>query len=92
MDYISLISSQFGAPVWLLYTIIVWSAVWKLLALWKSARKTQIVWFVILGVINTLGILEILYIYIFSEMKPKKKSPASVKKKTVKKKSSQRKR
>lgn len=56
--------------------ISVWSLVWKGLALWKSARKTHLVWFIVLLVVNTVGILEILYIYIFSEMrKGKTKAP-----------------
>jgi hypothetical protein len=47
--------------------LIIWTAVWKALALWKSARKGDVVWFVVMTVVNTLGILEILYIYIFSK-------------------------
>jgi len=42
--------------------IIGWSLLWKGLALWKSARNEQKIWFVILLVVNTLGILEILYL------------------------------
>ena len=49
--------------------VIIWSQVWKLLALWKSARKGSSVWFVVLALLNTIGILEILYIFVFSEMK-----------------------
>jgi len=54
--------------VFLIVVIGVWSLVWKGLALWKSAGKGQKVWFVVLLVFNTIGILEILYIYIFSKM------------------------
>jgi hypothetical protein len=42
--------------------VIIWSVVWKGLALWKSAREGSKVWFVVLLVVNTLGILEILYL------------------------------
>lgn len=45
----------------------IWSLIWKGLALWKAARQDSKVWFVALLIINTLGILEILYIYIFSK-------------------------
>jgi hypothetical protein len=65
------LSSMIGIPIWIFLVILVWSSVWKLIALWKSARKNRIVWFIVLALINTLGILEILYIYIFSEMKSK---------------------
>lgn len=47
--------------------VIVWSAVWKGMALWKAARQGDKIWFVILLFVNTLGILEILYIYVFSK-------------------------
>ena len=73
MGYLREVIIQYGIPIWLLVVIIVWSAVWKLLALWKSARKNHLVWFIVLALINTVGILEILYVYIFSEMKFNKK-------------------
>ncbi len=46
---------------------VVWSLVWKGLALWKAAKEGNKVWFVVMLVVNTLGILEILYIYVFSK-------------------------
>lgn len=49
------------------FLLILWSVVWKGMALWKSARLGNKVWFVVMLVINTLGILEILYIYVFSK-------------------------
>ena len=86
MGYFANISVALGIPIWALLVAIAWSFVWKLLALWKSARKGSVVWFIVLALVNTLGILEILYIFVFSEMgkKPQKKS--------VRKKSSKRKR
>lgn len=42
---------------------LIWSFLWKGLALWKSASKKQLIWFIALLVINTMGILEILYIF-----------------------------
>jgi hypothetical protein len=49
--------------------LFAWVVVWKGFALWKAARQDQRWWFVVLLVINTLGILEILYIYVFSNRK-----------------------
>lgn len=46
-----------------LLILIIWSLFWKGLALWKAAGKRQIIWFVIFLVVNTVGILEILYIF-----------------------------
>ena len=63
--------------------IMIWSLLWKGLALWKSARKGNLVWFILLLVINTAGILEILYIFIFSKLG--KKERQKVKRKTAKK-------
>lgn len=47
--------------------LVVWSIVWKGLALWKSARNGDKWWFIALLFINTAGILEILYIYVFGK-------------------------
>jgi MFS superfamily sulfate permease-like transporter len=58
-------------PVWVKVTLLllaVWSLIWKGLALWKSARLNQPLWFLLLLVVNTMGILEILYIYVFSNL------------------------
>mgnify|MGYP001559486187 CR=1 FL=1 len=47
--------------------LLLWSLFWKGLALWKSARGSHKWWFVILLLVNTAGILDILYIYVFSK-------------------------
>ena len=56
-------------PKWLLGLILAWSLFWKGLAMWKSAHKNSPIWFIIILVTNTIGILEILYLYVFSEIK-----------------------
>ncbi len=50
---------------WLLGILIVWSLIWKGIALWHSARNTQAAWFVAILIINTVGILEIVYLLFF---------------------------
>jgi len=52
-----------------LIILLIWSVVWKGLALWKAARQSDKRWFIVMLVVNTAGILEILYIYIFSKKK-----------------------
>jgi hypothetical protein len=52
-----------GIPVWLKILILVWATVWRGFALWKSARLSHTKWFVVLCLVNTLGILEIIYIF-----------------------------
>ena len=42
---------------------LIWITVWKGLALWKSASKKQLPWFLILLIINTMGVLEIAYVF-----------------------------
>lgn len=59
----------FGFAVigFLLFILIVWSLVWKGLALWRAAHRSDKVWFAVFLIVNTLGILEVLYIYVFSK-------------------------
>lgn len=45
---------------------LAWATFWKGLALWKAARKRHLVWFVVLLVVNSLGLLEIAYIFYLS--------------------------
>jgi len=66
-NYLELIAEELGISVSLVIVMLIWSAVWKIVALWKSARNKHIVWFIVLILINTVGILEILYIFVFSK-------------------------
>lgn len=52
----------FPFPWWLIVLILLWTLPWKGVALWKSARNGQKIWFVVLFLVNTLAILEILYL------------------------------
>ena len=84
-DYLSGLATQLGIPLWLFAIILVWIVIWKLLALWKSARNNHITWFILLAIINTVGILEILYIYVFSKLGRKGDKKQIVKKESKKK-------
>jgi methionyl-tRNA synthetase len=59
----------------ILLLIVVWSIIWKGFALWRAGRNDQPVWFVFLLILNTVGILEIIYLIFFSH--PKQKIPAA---------------
>lgn len=50
----------------LLTIVILWSLVWKGLALWKASGLRQRGWFIAILVLNTLGILEIIYLYLIA--------------------------
>jgi len=43
-----------------------WTIPWKGVALWKSAKRGEKIWFIILLLANTLAILDILYIFIIA--------------------------
>jgi hypothetical protein len=47
--------------------LAIWDGVWKLIALWKSARRDQLAWFICLAIFNTIGILPILYLLFFQK-------------------------
>jgi hypothetical protein len=55
-----------------------WVIVWKGLALWKAAQQDSKPWFIVLLMVNTLGILEILYIYVFSHGAPAEQPPKKI--------------
>ena len=54
----------------LIVLLAIWDGVWKLIALWKSARHNQVAWFICLAIFNTVGILPILYILFFQPAAP----------------------
>lgn len=51
----------------LLLLAVVWTVPWKGVALWRAARNGHRWWFIVLLVVNTLAILEIVYILAFSK-------------------------
>ena len=46
----------------ILIILAIWDVIWKLIALWKSARNNQFGWFICIAIFNTVGILPIIYI------------------------------
>lgn len=49
----------------------IWSLIWKGFALWRAAQDQSKLWFVVLLIVNTLGVLEIVYIFVISPMRKK---------------------
>jgi methionyl-tRNA synthetase len=47
----------------ILLILIFWTIPWKIYAVWLSAKRDQKIWFVVLLFVNTIGILEIIYIF-----------------------------
>ncbi len=57
---------------WLIPVIVIlsiWEAIWKIIALWKSARNDHLAWFICIAIINTVGILPIVYIIKYRKKK-----------------------
>jgi hypothetical protein len=50
--------------IFALILLVVWDLVWRGLALYKAAGKQEKVWFVALLIVNSLGILPIIYLLI----------------------------
>jgi len=57
---------------WFIILVMIWTLPWKGVALWKSARHKQKVWFIVLLLVNTLAILEIIYLGFFQKKKKHK--------------------
>ncbi len=51
----------------ILAVVIVWTFIIKGIALWHAARNKQLGWFITLLIINTLGVLEIIYLLWFQD-------------------------
>jgi len=56
--------------LWLLALIMLWVLPWKGYALWSASRLSHKWWFIILLVINTLAILDIIYIFLVAKKRP----------------------
>ena len=80
-NYMQLVidTSFFPWLIWL-FPLVIWDAVWKVIALWKAGRNNQLGWFISVLIFNTVGILPIIYIFFFQ-----KKSNDKLNKKTRKK-------
>lgn len=73
-------SEQFIAQNVGLFIVLVslWTLPWKGYALWLSARNEQKWWFVALLLVNSLAILEIIYIFAVGLPKKRKMGGSSV--------------
>jgi hypothetical protein len=67
MESLNLLSQMAGVnPFWVAFAVI-WTFFWKGLALWRASSLRQKHWFVALLIINTLGILEIIYLFLIAK-------------------------
>ena len=61
-----------GWSILIIAVAILWSLFWKATALWHAARKGHGAWFVAMLFINTLGVLEIIYLFGIEKVKTNK--------------------
>jgi hypothetical protein len=55
---------------WMLWVIIIlclWDGIWKMISIWKAARNNELGWFIVLAILNTVGILPIIYILLIDK-------------------------
>ncbi|MFA5857305.1 MAG: DUF5652 family protein [Candidatus Pacearchaeota archaeon] len=67
------LSSKFNInpelAIWLIGIFAIWALLWKVFGLWKSSQDKKIIWFITFFFVETLGLIEIAYIFFFSKIK-----------------------
>jgi methionyl-tRNA synthetase len=53
-------------PILALVILVAWSLAWKGIALWQAARLAHKWWFIAILLVSSLGVLEIIYIFLIS--------------------------
>jgi len=56
-------------PLWVLILIMLWVLPWKGYSLWLASKNNHKKWFITLLVLNTLAILDIIYIFFINKRK-----------------------
>ncbi len=85
-----------GTMIFGLVVVSIWTLIWKGFALWHSAKNEQKGWFIAILILNTMGLLPIIYLIWFKpnckscdvkeEKVVKQKAAKKVARKVVKKK------
>ncbi|MBS3163262.1 hypothetical protein J4427_01070 [Candidatus Woesearchaeota archaeon] len=68
LETLALLGTGFLA---LIIVLSIWEAIWKGFGMWRSARNGHLVWFVCILVLNTIGILPIIYLLLHPKKKRK---------------------
>jgi len=56
--------------------LVAWEAGWKGYGLWKAAKNSQKYWFVAMLLVNSLGILPIVYLKFYQPKTPEPTTPS----------------
>jgi len=60
-------SPDLAVPPFILIVLYIWSLIAKGIALWRASKAEQRNWFVALLVLNTLGVVELIYLFKFAK-------------------------
>ena len=63
MEYLETFSSLVEKNPALIIGLSIYQAIWSMLGVWFAARKNHRVWFVVIALSNTLGLIEAIYLY-----------------------------
>ena len=55
--------------MWVMFLLLVWTLPGKGWALWLAAKRGDKGWFIVLLILNTLAVLEIIYIFAIAKRK-----------------------
>ena len=58
-----LTDTQFVLLVTAFVILAIWDVIWKAIAMWEAAKQGSKVWFVLLLIVNSVGILPIAYLW-----------------------------
>lgn len=67
VNFLLNLDSFLQANSYILIIFALWELVWKGFALWKASQNKQRNWFIAILVINTIGILPIIYLKFFQK-------------------------
>lgn len=70
MDYFA------GQNIQVLLLILGWSLPWKGFAMWRAAKIDHKRWFIAILVLNTMGVVDILYLLFYNKNKNEKETSA----------------
>ena len=58
--------------IWLI-PLVIWTIIWKGIGRWRAGRNDHKIWFVIMFIINSVGIIPIIYLIFIDKFFKKRK-------------------
>ncbi len=68
MHYLGVGSLLLPDVAGIIVLLLIWNLFWKGFALWHAAKRGDKWWFIAMLIINTAGILEIVYLFFFAKI------------------------